>query len=614
MILKVRYAGQIRRRGDRIHRRSPEEPKVESPNQHSTMSVAGNASPHDRKGKHVANPSLDRINGDSAVEISPSEQTKHLSKSKRRNGRAIETPNTVSGSSSRQNHESSFSAVQDEIAATHSREGSESSKSAATLKAEVNNADNSSGFCESLKKFPTAEEGINITKSSPTVNESLQNASAVEQGVVAAKEPPDPSDGPNLSDSLNRSDGPKQIDSPKQNDGANLNDGPDLSEDLQDSSNIEQNAGLNLSKQPQLAEPEQGSGPLADAPPLDSSMHKHSETLPRKMTQTNSALATKPQPNRNGDASTSSLGPADNSVSPRLPHKIRWKLQQRATKAAKQKRDLEKEQQKSAVKEADMSVETSPESILLNVKSEVNDPLVSENVPPDPTQQQLKRETDLQKSLDKNPQSESIGLKESSINTQNQVPSASKSVEAPEALPIGISGTSSADWPSLPQRVEVDRTEASPVPDTPASTQHAKKKEKKQKNSTTVPKDVEPASKPELNTSMIEKSTVVKIPLDHIHHECATHSIENRDSSPETIIGEQATNKIANALAHFARNLSPLLQSIRTRQRVSRKSQKARKLANQKVRRKQSQLKDRRKPRPFRQRSRLKPWPLHQKR
>ena len=555
MILKVRYAGQIKRRGDTIHRRSPEEPKVESPNQHSTMGLAGNASPCERKGRDVTNPSLDRKYEDSAAGMSPSEQAKRLSKSKRRSGKAMETPNTLSGLKSRQNHESIFSAAQDRNAGNHSREGSESSKSAATLKEEVKNADSSSGLSESLEKFPTAEEGINITKDSLTVNESLQDASAAEQGVMVAKEPPNLSDGPDLSDSLNLSDGPKQIDSPKQSDGPNLGDGPkqsdgskqsdvaNLNEDLQNSSKVEQNAGLDLPKQHQSAEPEQDSGALADAPVVDSSMQNHSESLPRKITEAHLAQATKPQSNRDGDVSTSSLGPQDNSVSPRLPHKIRWKLQQRATKAAKQKKDLEKEQQKSAVKEVGISVETSLESILLDVKSEVNDPSGSENVPPDPAQQQLKRETDLQKSLDENPQSESIGLKESSVNTQNQVPSASKSVEAPETLPIGISGTSSADWPSLPQRVEVDRTEASPLPDTPVSTQPTKKKKKKQKNSTTVPKDVETASKPELNTNIVQKSTVVEIPLDPVHQECATHSIENGDDSPKTLRDEQATEK-----------------------------------------------------------------------
>lgn len=545
MTLKVRYAERPRRYRDVNHRISSEGSKFDSPNQDSTMNLAENISLPERKGRDVTNPSLGRRHGYSTG-ISPSEQAKRLSKSKLPSGKTIETSSTVSGSNSRQNHKAFLPGAHDRNVAAHAREVSKSSKGAVAMKGEIKIAEHSSRLSQGPENVSTVKEGREIAKESPVVDEILQKFSTVEQevkvaenssstaeqGVQVAKDP---------SSTVEQGVKAAKDSSSTVEQGVKVaKDSSILSDSLPNSSEIEPKALPDVAKQQKSAEPGRGGGALADALTVDLSTQDHSQTLPRNMTETDSVLAAEPQANQDADASTSSLAAEDNSVSIRLSHKLRWKIQQRATKAAKQKQILEKEQQQSGAKDIGISVETSGGSIGLDTKSEGNDLSVSENVPSDAAKQQLQLETDLQNSSDENSQSETIGRTESSIATQNQIPSASQCVEAPETLSMGVSETSSADWPSLPKRVEVDGTEASPSLETAVSTQQTKKKKKKQKNSTTVPKDVETACKPEPSPDVIEKAADIETLPDQVHE---TDIRGDGDGNSGIPIDEEATER-----------------------------------------------------------------------
>lgn len=513
MPLKVRPAERPRRYGDTSHRIASDGSNFQSPNQDRTMSLAENISPRESKSRDVASPSLGRRHGD-FTGTSASGQSKRLSKSKLRNGKANETPNTISGSSSRHHHKTSVSGAQGTKAAPHSREVSQSSKSAVTMKEEIKITDHSSRLSHSSENISTAE-GREIPKQFPAVNESPQEPSTVGQEVKAAK------DSPRMGDSL------------------------------QNSSEIEKKAVMDVSKEHRPAEPGQGSGALANAPTVDSSFQNDSQTWPRTMAETKSELATEPQANQDANASISSPAAEDNSVPSRLPHKDEWRVQKRPKKAAKHKNMSETEQQKSGAIDMGVPIELSEEGILPDIRSEENDPSVSENVAAETAQQQIQPATNLQNLLDEASQPETMGPTESSVSMQNQVPLASKSVEAPETLPMGVNETSSADWPSLPKRVEVDRTEASSVYETPAVARQTKKKKKKQKNSMTAPKDAGTACKPEPNPCVIEKATDIKTLPVQPYGECATDIKGDGDGNSGISIDEDATERKRESIEPF---------------------------------------------------------------
>lgn len=504
MTLKVRYAWHVKKYGDAIHRISPEESKFKSPSLHNTTTFQGTASPCESKGKVTTIPSLDRKYRDS-MEMSPAHKAECLSKSKWQSGKAIETPDTVSGLSSRQNYEASFSGPQDGNVAAGSREVSESTKVTATVGREEKVTENSSKLSESLENISTTKEEVTVTKDSLTVRQSLQSSSPVEQGINTAK------------------------------------DSPELSKGLESSIKVKQEAVLDVPKQHKNIEPEQGSGAIADAPPLDSSIQDHSQKLPRKMPEIDPVLATEPQTNPDTDASISSLAAEDDSALPRMSHKVKWKLQQRATKAAKQKKILEKEQKKSGAKGVGLLTETSEEIIASDVKSDVTDPSGSKKIPTDTAQQQIKLETDPQISLDGNSQSESISLTESSSDAQNQVLSASKSITAPEKLPASVYETSGADEPCSSEQAKLDGTEGSTSSETLVITpqKKKKKKQKQKRKSSTAVQNAEIPSKPELSPSEIEKVTNAEILLDQVHEECAAHSVGSQDGNTETLIDKE---------------------------------------------------------------------------
>lgn len=515
MALRVRYAWQIKKYGDAIHRISPAcVLNDDSSDQHDAISLDGYISSHsESKGRDVTSRSLGRKDGDPPKTYLS--KVKCLSKPKWQSDKTIETPNNVSGSSSRQHHETSFSSAQNRNVAADSGEVSESIKGTATVELDRKPAQSFSGLHDSLQIPPTTEDELGITKDISKVDESLQELSIVEEGVKIAQ------------------------------------DSPKMSEGLETSSKLEQKVVPDVPKQQKSTEPMEDTEALADAPALNSSDMDHSQTSPQKMSETGIVPAAEPQVNQDTKASVPSLASVDNSDllllsgtkdSNRLSHKVRWKLQQRAVKAAKQKMNLENEQKKSGAKGVGCLAETSGESIALDVKSEGTDSSVSEKILTDIAQQQTKVETDSQRSSDENSRSGSVGQTESSIGTQNQVPLASQTVGAPETLSTTVNETLSADWPSLPNRVEVDGTEASPLSQTPATSQK-KKKKKKRKNATMVETNAETVSKSEPNPSIIKNSTNFEILLDHIDEECATRGIGSPDGTSETLIDDEVLER-----------------------------------------------------------------------
>ena len=585
MLLKVRYSQHPRKYDGSSHRTSPEGSKFESPNQDGTMSLAENISPRESKGRDTAGPSLGRRRGD-PTRMSHSEQSKPPAKSKLRNGKAIETPNTVSESSSRHHHKTSFSSAQDVTVATHSREVSEGSNVAVTMNKETKIAEHSSRLSQRPEKTLTSEKGREIPQESSVVNESPLRSSTAEQEVKGTE---------NSSSTLEKEAKVAEDSSSAVEQEAKVaeyssstveqgvmaaKDSSILSDPLPKVSEIEQKAVMDVSKEHKSAESGQGGEALANIPTIDSRIQSHSQTFPQTMTKNDSVRATQPQANRDTNTSVSSLAADDNSVSDRRSHKFRWKLQQRAAKAAKQRKMLEKEQQKLVAKDAGVLVETGEESILSDTKSEENDPSASENVHAETAQRQIQPETDLQSSLDEKSHSETVGPTESSIAMQNQIPLASKSVEAPETLPIDINETSCTDWPSLPKRVELDRTEASPLPETPPVTQQTKKKKKKQKNSTAVPKDVETSGKPEPTPSVIEKATDIETLPDQFHGECATDITGDGDGNAGISFNEVATERKGESLEPLRTESvtpTPDHPGSTTAQPLNTKSKKARK-------------------------------------
>ena len=512
MSLRVKHAGQNNKYVAAIHRISPQESKFESLSQHSATKLARNVSPYQIEGSDVANPSLGRNYGDSS-KTSPSEQTQCLSKSVCRGGKAIETPSNFSELSSRQHCETSFSGTQDGNDGVGSREVSESAKVTTTTEQEVKIVEDFPKLSGSLLDSSTAEKEHRITKDAPRAGKIFQNSSTVEKGVNIANGPPEIM---------------RDLENPK----------------------IQPKVVSDLPEQQKSTEPEQGSGTSADALAQDSII-KDQRQLPQNTPGSNAVSATETQANQDTDASISSLAPVENSALPRLSdtkdpnrlsHKVRWKLQQRATKVAKQKQILENQQKKSGTRAVGSLAKASEESIALDVKSEGTDTSASEKIHVDLAEQHVRLKTDMRISLDENSQSESIGPTESSTNTQNEVSLASKVVEAPKTLPTSVSEASSANGPSLPEQLEVQNNEA-PSLSTTAVTTQKKKKKKKPNNSTKVEKIAESASKHELNSKVIQEVTSCELLPDQVEEECATRSVGSRDDSSETLLGDEAIER-----------------------------------------------------------------------
>lgn len=379
-------------------------------------------------------------------------------------------------------------------------------------------------------------------------------------------------------------------------------------ESLGDSSMMNQEVNADVPEQREPAESEQAgiivAGPLA----LDVGIKDPSRTLPHTLSRIDEIPATEPQANQDRDESSSSLVPVDtpatqplddSRIPTRLTHKGRWKLRQRATKAAKQKKNARKNEHLDSgamSQRSDSPTPTTVESVVSCIeptpKSTIN-PSVSGTHPRDTAEEHVKVESNghlespsIEKSsaafaglieggLQLPPatgseakvdmsQADSSGIparhldhlvaslskEKASDVMQEQVHLTPKSVEAPEIISKSVDETLISELPSLSVQAKTGGAEGPPSPSAPITT-HKKKKKKKQKALTSSTDNRErPGDAPPLEGSPATPEPHVGVTKNPTDNEVlpvrvdATHNTGCRDRIPKTMGDKEALDRI----------------------------------------------------------------------
>lgn len=374
---------------------------------------------------------------------------------------------------------------------------------------------------------------------------------------------------------------------------------PEILENPGDSSTI--NQGVNADVPEQRTEPEQGTIVVAGPPALDVGIKDHSRTLPETLSRIDEISATEPHANQDTNLSSSSLVSMDTSaaqplddskVPPRLTHRCRWKLTQRATKAAKQKKIAERNEHldSGAMSQGlDLPTQTTVESIALCIEPKpvsIINPSVSRTYPRDTAEQHVKMgpnmhpesssiekssaafvghiEGELRFPLATNSEATadmsqavptrhldnpvaSLSVEESSNVLQEQVPLTPKTTEAPGIISKSVNETLITELPSLSEQAKTGVAEGLPSPSTPITT-HKKKKRKTltpetddgEKPSDTPPSEGSPAT-PEPHPWVTEKPTDNKVLLVQVD---ATYSTGSRDGTLKPMKDEEELDRI----------------------------------------------------------------------
>ena len=381
-----------------------------------------------------------------------------------------------------------------------------------------------------------------------------------------------------------------------------VTDSPATREKPDDASWTEQQSDLVFALRRESGVLESGSRIAVDASALDLSIKDSSTTSPKPMVQTDETSPTDPQADQTKNTSVSSsltpvdistLQPPSGSQNLRLPGKIRKRLEQRASKATKQKEAAQQDEQsqQSVISgKAKVRDQRSANYNTSNVESDTkltSQRSVSKTIPGDGAERktQSERNSQPEESTVESHQATSVGdineglqptqataseattknpskkdpsalrpcfidhvvapqtLAESFNASPHQISSTSKAVDMPETSTMDDKDNLKSPRSSKP--VEMDQTENPPSPQTPITT-HKKKRKivTPGKNKVTRVGDPQPSSTSpddaEPSQEVTPKAAEGGLLLEQVDQEHVTQGTESRSGHPETMGDEKA--------------------------------------------------------------------------